>query len=86
MSRLLVIAMLREKTLDLGTVMSDEDPYSVVEQEDRFVVVNGDGRKVMTCRDDGSAQHYASILTQAYKRGYRHGYQARTKESNEDPD
>ena len=54
--------------------MDDEPPYRVVPEADQFQVTDHDDHVIMTCRDNRSAEHYAALLTQAFRRGYRAGY------------
>ncbi len=53
--------------------------YRIVQNDDEYRVQTGDGYVVVTCRDPHSAQHYASLLDQAYRVGYKAGYRARKK-------
>ena len=48
--------------------------YEVTNADDRFEVVNDDGRVCMVCRDEPSARHYAELMNQAFSRGYKSGY------------
>ncbi|WP_182869871.1 hypothetical protein [Stieleria mannarensis] len=55
--------------------MSEESQlFHVVEESGKFEVLDPSGRSLMTCRDTASAEHYATLLNQAYKRGYKDGY------------
>ena len=54
-----------------------DDPqlaYTVNEQKGRFEVNAESGRVVMVCKDEGSASHYASLLNEAHRAGYKLGY------------
>jgi hypothetical protein len=51
-----------------------QKPYAVETRERGFEVCDGAGRTVLACRDEGSAQEYATLLNEAYRRGYRAGY------------
>ena len=54
-----------------------DDPqlaYTVNGQKDRFEVNVASGRIVMVCEDEGSASHYASLLNEAHRAGYKLGY------------
>lgn len=54
--------------------------YTVQEQNNRFEVRAVSGRVIMNCTDEGSAFHYASLLNEAYRLGYKTGYKdGRTK-------
>ncbi len=50
--------------------------YRVISEADAHAVVDSDGRQIMACRDARSAEHYASMLSQAFDPGYRIGYRA----------
>jgi len=49
-------------------------PFSVVTQDDQYSVCSSTGRVIMTCNDEGSAAHYATLLNESYADGYRQGY------------
>lgn len=56
-----------------------DDPqsaYSVHERNTRFEICTTSGRVVMVCGDEGSAFHYASLLNEAHRAGYKLGYKA----------
>jgi len=52
---------------------TDEVPYVVVHADGRFRIVDQSGRTIMTCRDRGSAEHYAELLISAFESGLRAG-------------
>lgn len=54
----------------------DETIYQVVQEEGKFLVLNDAGQVVMTCQDEGSAAHYAVLLDQSYRKGFKAGYRA----------
>lgn len=56
--------------------MSDENalPYRAVSDQGRYCVLADDDQQILACGDERSAQHYVSLLNQAYQRGYRAGY------------
>ena len=54
--------------------MSEEPPFRVEPTERGFRVVDGDGRAVMECRDEHSAQHYLVLVNKAWKAGYKAGW------------
>ena len=58
---------------------SEEQPYGVDQQDGRFRVLDETGRVIMVCGDESSATHYAVLLSEAYRRGYKTGYRAGTK-------
>ena len=54
-----------------------DDPqsaYTVHERGGRYEVCAASGRVIMVCDDEGSAAHYASLLNEAHKAGYKLGY------------
>lgn len=53
---------------------NDEPVYRVEPQAEGYSVVSPSGRTIMGCRDEHSANHYAVLLTDAYRRGYRAGF------------
>ena len=48
-----------------------ESAYTVVEVEASFEVHAPGGRRIMRCADAPSASHYALMLNEAYRIGYR---------------
>jgi len=55
-----------------------EDPqsaYTVHERDGRFEVCNASGRVIMVCADESSASHYAVLLNEAHRAGYKLGLQ-----------
>ena len=48
--------------------------YSVHERDDRYEVCAASGRVIMVCNDQSSASHYAVLLNEAYRAGYKTGY------------
>jgi len=54
-----------------------EDPslaYAIREQNTRFEVCSTSGRTILVCDDEDSASHYATLLNEAYRAGYKLGY------------
>jgi hypothetical protein len=54
-----------------------DDPqlaYTVHEQNGRFEVCAASGRTILVCEDEGSASHYAVLLNEAHRAGYKLGY------------
>ena len=54
-----------------------DDPqsaYTVHERDGRYQVRAASGRVIMVCADEGSASHYAVLLNEAYRAGYKLGY------------
>jgi hypothetical protein len=61
----------------------DDGPYAVTPADDRFEVQDASNRVVMVSRDEASANQYAVLLNEAFRRGYKAGYQAACKSRNE---
>jgi hypothetical protein len=61
----------------------DDGPYEVRPAHDRFEVRDASNRVVMVSRDEASASQYAVLLNEAFRRGYKAGYQAARKSQNE---
>lgn len=57
--------------------------YTVSEQDGRYLVCAVSGRVVMVCNDESSAVHYASLLGDAYRAGYKMGYRDARKKSGQ---
>jgi hypothetical protein len=54
-----------------------DDPqlaYTVQQRKTRFEVCAASGRTILVCEDEGSASHYASLLNEAHRAGYKLGY------------
>jgi len=54
-----------------------DDPqlaYTVQQRNARFEVCTASGRTILVCGDEGSASHYASLLNEAHRAGYKLGY------------
>lgn len=56
--------------------MDDEKGFAVEERDDTWVVIDIEGNVFLDCGGQGNAEHYAGILNQAYRRGYKAGYRA----------
>jgi hypothetical protein len=57
---------------------TSESPYYRVEQEgDSYSVQDAKGRTILSCRDQGSASHYAVLLNEAFAQGVRAAARAR---------
>jgi hypothetical protein len=67
----------------LPTMETDaQKPYGVEIRANRFEVRDSAGRAILTCGDQGSAVEYATLLNEAYQRGYKAGYrQARSTQA-----
>ncbi len=53
--------------------MNNETAYRVHHGGDKYKITNEFDRVILECRDQGSAQHYATLLNQAYELGYKKG-------------
>ena len=51
-----------------------QSAYSVHERDGRYEVSAVSGRVIMVCNDESSASHYAVLLNEAYRAGYKSGY------------
>jgi len=51
-----------------------QSAYTVQKRNARYEVCAASGRIVMVCEDEGSASHYASLLNEAHRAGYKLGY------------
>ncbi len=58
--------------------MSDpaEAPFRPQAEQGRFRVVDAAGRVVLDCGDRASAEQYAALLNEAYRRGFKAGFRA----------
>lgn len=60
---------------------TNEDSAYVVEPRDNaFAVVSPSGMTIMECTDEHSANHYAELLTRAYRIGFKAGIRAGRRE------
>lgn len=57
-------------------VVTDEAQlaYTVNEQDSCFEVCAASGRTILVFDDEGSAAHYAALLNEAHRAGYKLGY------------
>ncbi len=55
---------------------NEESSYHVEQRDNVFTVVSPSGITIMDSRDRHSADHYALLLTEAYRIGYRAGFRA----------
>ena len=51
----------------------DEPPFVVESKEEEFYVVDNEGKVMVTCSTATNAEHYAVLLSEAYRRGYKAG-------------
>ncbi len=59
-----------------------EEPYleyKVEEQMGKYKITTSSGRTALSFRDENSASHYASLLNEAFQKGYKSGYRAGRK-------
>ena len=45
--------------------------YVAAPRGERFEVLDGNGRVILTCSDQASAEHYAVLLSQAWESGFK---------------
>lgn len=55
---------------------ADDQVYRCKEQDGSFAVLDPEGNVTLTVRDRHSAEHYAALLSEAYRRGFRAGRRA----------
>ena len=48
--------------------------YTVQENNERYEVRTASGRAILVFTDAGSASHYAALLNEAHRAGYKQGY------------
>ena len=48
--------------------------YTVQERNARFEICAASGRTILVFDDEGSAAHYAALLNEAHRAGYKLGY------------
>jgi hypothetical protein len=53
-----------------------DSPFQPQFEQGRFRVVDKSGRIILDCGDRGSAEQYAALLNEAYRRGFKAGYRA----------
>ena len=52
----------------------EKEPYRAERVQDGFQIVDPEGKIALVCRDQSNANHYAVLLSQAYRRGYQAGF------------
>jgi hypothetical protein len=52
----------------------DQPAYRTEGEKDRFSVMDDGNRVIVVCRDKGSADQYASVLNEAFKKGFKAGF------------
>lgn len=50
------------------------ESYQAATTDHGWVVLDAAGRVVVACADEPSAAQYATLLAEAYRRGYKAGY------------
>ena len=59
----------------MSVVTDDQQSaYTVQERNARFEIVAASGRTILVFDDEGSAAHYAVLLNEAHRAGYKLGY------------
>ena len=53
-----------------------DSPYRVQPTENQFQVVDESGRMVLSTGDRANAEQYATLLNQAFQRGFKAGFRA----------
>ncbi|MCO6457114.1 MAG: hypothetical protein J5I93_17600 [Pirellulaceae bacterium] len=64
------------------SMADDERPYAIDQDETGYRVLDDTGQVVIRCRERASAEHYAELLTRAYRKGYRLGFRAARRGSD----
>ena len=52
----------------------EKEPYTVQREEGRFRVVDWEGSVILACGDSPSAEQYAALMNQAFRRGFKSGF------------
>ena len=60
----------------MNNPVNEESSYHVEQRDKVYAVVSPSGMTVLDCRDRQSADHYALLLTDAYRIGFRTGFRA----------
>jgi hypothetical protein len=60
----------------LGSMIDPDESqaYTVEPTDGRFSVVDWDGNAILVCGDATSAEQYAVLMNQAFRRGFNAGY------------
>ena len=60
----------------LGSMIDPDEspPYTVEPEDGRFRVVDWEGNAILVCGDATSAEQYAVLMNQAFRRGFNAGY------------
>ena len=54
----------------------DEKPYRATERDGAHLVTDAEGNAALACGDSTTAERYAAVLNEAWRRGYKAGYRA----------
>ena len=57
----------------------EREPYAVQPEAGRFSVVDWEGNVILVCGDSPSAEQYAALINQAFRRGFKAGFRKRSK-------
>ena len=52
----------------------EKEPYAVAPDGGRFRVLDWEGNVLLVCGDAASAEQYAVLMNQAYRRGFKAGF------------
>ena len=61
---------------------NDEDMYRVSGAARDYSVLDAGGTTIMTCGDKANAEHYAALMNQAYRKGFKEGYRTGKRASS----
>jgi len=53
--------------------LDEREPYNVEPDAGRFNVVDWEENVIMACGDSRSAEQYAALMNQAFRRGFKAG-------------
>ena len=52
----------------------EREPYTTRPEDGRFSVVDWEGNVILVCGDSPSAEQYAVLMNQAFRRGFKAGF------------
>ena len=52
----------------------ETEPYTVQPEGGRFSILDWEGNVILMCGDSPSAEQYAALLNQAFRRGFKSGF------------
>jgi hypothetical protein len=60
----------------LGAMIDPDEspPYTVEPEDGRFRVLDWEGNTILVCGDAASAEQYAVLMSQAFRRGFNAGH------------